>query len=164
MASSSTHRDALIRALSQFKVDAATTPGGLIHFLIADRAKCIVFSDNDLPPEGSDHVHPLFIDVACSGRRVSFVLLDNGSALNVCPLVTTIALGFSPSDFGPSIQTVRAYDGTKRTVMGTLTTHVMIGPIRYSILFQVLRIQSSFNLLLGHPWIHEVGAIPSSLH
>ena len=40
----------------------------------------------------------------------------------------------------------------------------MIGPIRYSILFQVLRIQSSFNLLLGCPWIHEAGAIPSSLH
>ena len=40
------------------------------------------------------------------------VLLDNGSALNVCPLVTAIALGFSPDDFGPSTQTVRAYDGT----------------------------------------------------
>ena len=48
--------------------------------------------------------------------------------------------------------------------MGTLTTHVMIGSVRYSILFQVLRIQSSFNLLLGHPWIHEAGAIPFSLH
>ena len=40
----------------------------------------------------------------------------------------------------------------------------MIGPVRYSILFQVLRIQSSFNLLLGRPWIHEVSVIPSSLH
>ena len=48
--------------------------------------------------------------------------------------------------------------------MGTVTTHVMIGPVRYSMFFQVLRIQSSFNLLLGRPWIHEVGAIPSSLH
>ena len=48
--------------------------------------------------------------------------------------------------------------------MGTLTTHVMIGPVRYSILFQVLRIKSSFNLLLGRPWIHEAGAIPSSLY
>ena len=123
-----------------------------------------MFSDNDLPPEGSDHVRPLFIDVACSDRRVSSVLLDNDSTLNVCLLVTAIALGFSPSDFGPSIQTVKAYDGTQMAVMGTLTTHVMIDPIRYSILFQVLRIQSSFNLLLGHPWIHEAGAIPSSLH
>ncbi|RVW20126.1 hypothetical protein CK203_116673 [Vitis vinifera] len=67
-------------------------------------------------------------------------------------------------DFGPSTQTVRAYDGTQRTVMGTLSTHVMIGPVSYSIVFQVLRIQSSFNLLLGRPWIHEAGAIPSSLH
>ena len=92
------------------------------------------------------------------------VLLDNGSALNVCPLVTAISLGFSPSDFGPSTQIVKAYDGTQRTILGTLSTHVMIGPVIYSILFQVLRIQSSFNLLLGRPWIHEAGAIPSSLH
>ena len=48
--------------------------------------------------------------------------------------------------------------------MGTLNTQVMIGPVIYSILFQVLRIQSSFNLLLGRPWIHEAGAIPYSLH
>ena len=48
--------------------------------------------------------------------------------------------------------------------MGTLSTHVMIGPVRYSILFQVLRIQLSFNLLLGRPWIHEVAVIPSSLY
>ena len=164
LVSSSKHRDALIRALSQIRVDIATTPGGLIHFLIADRATCIVFSDNDLPLKGLDHVCPLFIDVSCSGRRVSSVLLDNGPALNVCPLVTAIALGFSPSDFGSSIQTARAYDGTQRTVMGTLTRHVMIGLVRYSILFQVLRIHSLFNLLLGCPWIHEAGVIPSLLH
>ena len=38
LASSSTHRDALIRALSQIRVDTATTPRGLVHFLIADMA------------------------------------------------------------------------------------------------------------------------------
>ena len=102
LASSNTHRDELIRALSQIRVDTATTPEGLIHFLTANRTTCIVFSDDDLPPEGSDHLRPLFIDVACLGRRVPSVLLDNGSVLNVCPLVTVIALGFSPSDFGSS--------------------------------------------------------------
>ncbi|RVW26176.1 Transposon Ty3-I Gag-Pol polyprotein [Vitis vinifera] len=139
LASSSTHRDALVRALGQIRVDTTTTPEGLIHMLTADRATCIV-------PSGA---------VCSIGQRL---------CLNVCPLVTVIALGFSPDDFGPSTQTVRAYDGTQRTVMGTLSTHVMIGPVSYSIVFQVLRIQSSFNLLLGRPWIHEAGAIPSSLH
>ena len=99
-----------------------------------------MFSDDDLPAERSDHVRPLFIDVACSGCRVSSVLLDNGSALNVCPIVIAITLGFSLTDFGSSSQTVRAYDGTQRTVMGILSTHVMIRPVIYSILFQVLRI------------------------
>ena len=151
LASSSTHRDPLIRALIHIRVDTATTPRGLIHFLTADRVTYIVFSDDDLPLEGSDHVRPLFIDVACLGGRVSSLLLDNGSTLNVCPLVNAIALGFSPSDFRPSTQTVRAYDETQRTVMGTLTTHVMIGPVKYSVFFQALRIQTSFNLLLGSP-------------
>ena len=88
-----------------------------------------MFFDYDLPPKGSDHVHPL-----------SSVLLDNNFALNVGPLVTVIVLGFSPTNFGPSTQTVGAYDGTQRFVMGTLATHVMIGSVKYSILFQVLRI------------------------
>ncbi|RVW21453.1 hypothetical protein CK203_110480 [Vitis vinifera] len=104
-----------IVAREEIKVDTATTPEGLIHMLTVDRATCIVFSDDDLPPEGSNHVRPLFIDVVCSGRRVPSVLLDNGSALNVCPLVTAIALGFSPIDFRASTQTVRAYDETQRT-------------------------------------------------
>ena len=109
MASSITHRDALIKALSQIRVNIATTPEGLIHFLTADRATCISFFVDDLPPEGSDHVRPLFIDVSCSGRRVSFVLLDNGFALNICLLVTAIALEFSPTNFGLSSQAVKAY-------------------------------------------------------
>ena len=102
LASSITHRDGLIIELSQIIVNTATTLERLIHFLTADRGTCIVFCDDDLPLEGSNHVPSLFIDVACSGRRVSFVLLDNCSALNVCPLVIAIALGFSPTDFRPS--------------------------------------------------------------
>ena len=110
-----------------------------------------MFFDDDLPSKGSGHFRHLYINVACSSHRVSTILLDNGSALNVCPLAIVIALGFSPSDFRPSTQTVRAYNGTQKTVMGTLTTHVMIGLVKYSVLFQALRIQSSFNLLLGPP-------------
>ena len=74
--------------------------------MMADRAICIVFSDDDLLPEGPDHVRPLYITVGCSGRRVPSVLLDNGSALNVCSLATTITLGFEPLDFGHFTLTV----------------------------------------------------------
>ena len=145
-------------------VNSAEPMSPNMKVMTASRATCIVFSDDDLPPDGLDHVRPLYITVGCSGSRVPSVQLDNGSALNVCPLATAIALGFAPSDFGPSTQTVRAYDNTKREVMGTLMIDLQIGPATFSTLFQVLRIPTSFNLLLGRPWIHIVGAIPSSLH
>nr|CAN74716.1 hypothetical protein VITISV_033046 [Vitis vinifera] len=104
----------------------------------ADKATCIVFSDDDLPPKGSDYVCPLYITVGCSGHRVPSVLLDNGSTLNVYPLATAITLGFAPSNFGPSTQTVRAYDSTKMEVMGTLVIDLQIGPTIFSTLFQYL--------------------------
>ena len=102
--------------------------------MTADRAICIVFSADDLPLEGSDHTRHLYISVVCLGHRVSFVLLDNGFALNVCPLATVIVIGFAPSDFGPSIKIVRAYESTQRKVMGTLTIDFLIGPTIFSIL------------------------------
>ena len=97
--------------------------------LTAGRASCIIFSKDDLPREGSDHTRLLHISVGFLGRRVPSVLLDNGFSLNVCPLATAIALGYGPTDFEPSTQTVRAYDSTRQEVMGTLTLELMIGPI-----------------------------------
>ena len=134
LASSTTHRETLIRALSRIRVDTTISTKGLIHMLITGRANCIVFSEDYLPSEGSDHTRPLHISVSCLGRHVPSVLLDNGSALNVCPLSTTIALGYGPTYFELSTQTMRAYDNTRREVMGTLTLELMIRPI----IFQVL--------------------------
>ena len=128
------------------------------------KTTCIVFLDDDLSLEGSDHTRPLYISVSCSGCRVPYVLLDNGSALNVCHLATAIALGYAPYDFSPSTQTVRAYDKTRREVMGTLEIELLIGLTIFVTVFQVLRIPTSFNLLLGRPWIYRAEAIPYSLH
>ena len=120
--------------MSQLRVETSTTPEGLIHMMTTDSVTCIVFSTDDLPPEGSNHTCPLYILVVYSSHRVSFILLDNGPALNVCPLATVIVIGFAPSDFGPSIKIVRAYESTQRKVMGTLTIDFLIGRTIFSIL------------------------------
>ena len=102
--------------------------------MIVDRATCIVFSTYDHPPEGSNHTLPLYILVGCLGCHVPSVLLDNRYALKVYPLATTIALGFGPSDFAPSTQTIRPYGSTQREVFGTLTLDLLIGSITFSTL------------------------------
>ena len=92
----------MIRALSQTRVETTTIPEGLIHMVTVGRATCIVFSYDDLPQEGSGHTHPFYISVGCLGYRVPSISLDNGLALNVCPLAIAIALGYALFDIGPS--------------------------------------------------------------
>lgn len=102
LASSNIHRDALIRAMSKIMVKTTTTPDGLIHMMTVSRTTCIMFADDDLLPNGSDHTHSLYISIGCLDHRVPYVFLDNGLALNIYPLATAIAFGYAPSDFGPS--------------------------------------------------------------
>ena len=62
LASSSTHRDALIQALSQIRVKTTITQEGLIHMVMVGRATCIVFSNDDLPWRvRTTHVHFIYM-------------------------------------------------------------------------------------------------------
>ncbi|PKI18341.1 hypothetical protein CRG98_049385, partial [Punica granatum] len=64
----------------------------------------------------------------------------------------------------PSKTAVRAFDGSQREVNGEIDLWINVGPCPFSITFQVLDIPNAFSLLLGRPWIHSAGAVPSSLH
>ena len=88
------------------------------------------------------------------------VLIDDGSALDVCPLKTASCLGLSIEDFMPTDQHVRAYDNSRREVLGTIILELTIGLMVKKVDFQVLNIASCFNMLLGRPWIHDTEAIP----
>ena len=41
---------------------------------------------------------------------------------------------------------------------------ITIGELKSSTLFHVIDARTSYNLLLGRPWIHENGVVPSTLH
>ena len=128
------------------------------------RELTISYSDKDLTKKGKHHNDPLHITIDAKGKRILMVLIDDGSALNVCPLKTASCLGLSIEDFVPIDQHVRAYDNNRREVLGTVTLELTIGPMIKKVEFQVLNIASCFNMLLRRPWIHDAEAVPSSLY
>ncbi|XP_077223336.1 uncharacterized protein LOC143856942 [Tasmannia lanceolata] len=147
---SSKHRKLVLRELNVAQVSVNTTPDELVSLVVMARAaKTLSFTDDDLPPEGQDHTKPLKITVICNKKNVPEVLVDNGSALNVCPLSTATTLGFGPENFITSEQGILAYDGTHRDVIGTLVTEIQIGREDFEVEFQVLDIKASFLLLLA---------------
>jgi hypothetical protein len=60
--------------------------------------------------------------------------------------------------------TVRAFDGTRRSVCGEIELPISVGPHEFKVKFQVMEIQASFSCLLGRTWIHDAGAVTSTLH
>ena len=59
---------------------------------------------------------------------------------------------------------VRGFDGGSRDSFGDIVLELTIGPVEFTMEFQVLDITVSYNLLLGRPWIHAAKAVPSTLH
>ncbi|GKU93223.1 hypothetical protein SLEP1_g6831 [Rubroshorea leprosula] len=59
---------------------------------------------------------------------------------------------------------VCAFDGTKRNVVRKIELPMEIGPVTFDVDFFVMDISLAFNMLLGRPWIHVTGVVPSTLH
>ena len=75
-------------------------------------------------------------------------MVDDGSAINVCPSKLMPKLGITAADLKPSKLVIRAYDDSKRNVEGTFTTKVKVGPIESTIDITVLDLPMTFAVLL----------------
>jgi len=162
---SEAHRNALLRILNQSYVSKNITVANLEHIAGGITVtNYIYFTDEEIPSGGKGNYKALHITVRCKDHMVAKVLIDNGSALNVMPLHTLMKLPIDPSLMKASRLVVRAFDGTRREVIGEMTVPIIVGPVEFEILFQIMDISPTYSCLLGRPWIHMAGAVPSSLH
>ena len=134
----------LVDLLNQIQVPITTSSQDLNAMIGSiSRELTISYSDKDLTKKGKHHHDPLYITLDAKAKRIPMVFLDGRSALNVFPLKTTSCLGLSND------QHVRAYDNSRRDVLGTITLELTIGPMIKKVEFQVLNIALCFNMLLG---------------
>ncbi|XP_027100978.2 uncharacterized protein [Coffea arabica] len=163
--SSDVHRDALLEVLTKAQIPRDISVDNFSHVVgNVLFTKQITFSDEELPAEGIGHNKALYIVVRCNGKMLPKVLIDNGSALNICPWSTLEKLGLQDVKLRPSGTIVRGFDGAQREPIGEVDLVVEMGPAQFQITCQVMHFPSVYNVLLGRPWIHKSGAVPSSLH
>jgi hypothetical protein len=80
------------------------------------------------------------------------------------PKTTFLKLNVEGSLMRPSSLVVKAFDGSRRDVIGEVDLPILIGPQVFTITFQVMDIKPTYSCLLGRPWIHAAGAVTSTLH
>ncbi|GKV34375.1 hypothetical protein SLEP1_g42752 [Rubroshorea leprosula] len=159
MLSSEVHLDALLRVLKEAympkNIDTQKF-GTVVGAILAPNY--INFTDDEIPDEGNGHTKALHISVQCRMMNVPHVLIDNGSALNVIPMMVLKQLKVDESHINQCNTVVRAFDGTKRNVIGKIELPMEIGPMTFDVDFFVMDISPAFNMLLGRPWIHVAEA------
>ena len=126
---SKAHREALVLALDYKKLPISISPEQIVCSLKKTPLGAMVFIDKDLPLEGRDHHKALFIKAEVKMKLTCCVMVDNGSAINVCPFKMLPKLGLTKEELKPSEIVIKAYDDTKRPVAGTFRALVKIGPI-----------------------------------
>jgi len=115
------HRNALIKLLAVPTVPPLTTPEEAVNLVGSlTSTRMLSFYKEEIPKTSPNHNHALNISVEVMGKTIPLSLVDNGSALDVCPLRTLNCLGLKVSDLAPSSAAVRAYDNTRRKVMGSI--------------------------------------------
>ncbi|RDX72484.1 hypothetical protein CR513_48024, partial [Mucuna pruriens] len=116
--------------------------GGIVNN-ITERRHLSCFEE-EVSAEGRRHNQPFHIAIKCGNYILTRVLIGNGSSLNL----------------RTSSIVVRAFDGSKREVMGEIMLPTRIGPVTFDITFQVMDIQHAYSCLLGRPSIYAAGAVP----
>lgn len=109
----------------------------------------ITFNEDELILEGTGHVKSLPIVVECRGMINSMVLTDNGSATNVCPVITLSRIDVEDSIICPNGMTVEAFEGTKTSACREVDLKILVGQCEFEVSFVILDIPVVYKLLLG---------------
>ncbi|XP_019262922.1 PREDICTED: uncharacterized protein LOC109240708 [Nicotiana attenuata] len=159
------HRRALMKILNEAHVPDKISVNDLEK--IANKifeVNRVTFFDDELPMEGTEHNRALYLTVKCEDSVVTRVLIDNGSSTNICPLSTLDKLKVDNERIHKHSICVRGFDGGGKDSVRDIVPELTIGPVEFTMEFQVLNVAVSYNLLLGRPWIHAAKAVLSTLH
>ncbi|KAI5407324.1 hypothetical protein KIW84_053543 [Lathyrus oleraceus] len=140
---SEAHREALQRVLEQAFVEHDVIVDQFDH-IVVNITSCnnLSFCDEELPKKGRNHNLALYISMNCKEGALSNLIIDTGSSLNMLPKSTLSKLSYQGAPMRYSGVIVKAFDGSHKTVIGEV----------------------DLPLLVGKPWIHEAGAVTSTLH
>ncbi|XP_075103651.1 uncharacterized protein LOC142178225 [Nicotiana tabacum] len=116
------HKNALMKILSEVYVPSNITGGEMENMVgqVLESHK-ITFHKDELPLEGFGHNKALHITVQCEDHFITKILVDGGSSLNICPLITLRTLGKGLHEVKDGAISVKAFDGSQRSAIGEIS-------------------------------------------
>ncbi|XP_059663387.1 uncharacterized protein LOC132309051 [Cornus florida] len=84
--------------------------------------------------------------------------------VNLMPKFMVKNLGITVDKLSRSRLIIQGFNQGEQKAIGMIRAKLTISELQAKTLFHVINAMTSYNLLLGRPWIHSNGIIPLTLH
>ena len=110
------------------------------------------------------HDRPLYFTRYIGSSEVSHIQVDQGSALSIMPRWVMQHLGIPTHQLSATQTTIYDFNANGTRPMGKIKLKCQIRDLRSEMTCYIIDADTSYNLLLGRPWIHRNSIVPSTLH
>jgi len=128
----------------------------------------ITFTDEDFKAPDPDHDDPMVISIEVAEYGIGKVLVDQGSSINILYWKTFRKMNLSEDLIVPYNEQIVGFSGEGVNTRGYLDLRTRIGSRRdgreVRVKFLLVEANTSYNVLLGRPFLNAFGAIVSILH
>ena len=124
----------------------------------------ITFSDEDMEVGYPDHKRPLYLAASINQIPIKRALVNTGASVNLIPLSTLQVVGISERKIQGCPMEVTGFGRRGEYTVGHIQLWLKVGPIASLAQFHVVKIEVSYHVLLGRPWLHKHRLVPSTYH
>lgn len=122
------------------------------------------FSSEDARRPSHPHHDTLVIVVLIVNCLVKRTLVDNGSLTNLLFLHALMEMKILEAQIVRKVTTLIGFIGEQQQSMGEMNLTIYYKGLNLHQKFQVIDDPSTYNVILGRPWVHKIKAIPSTYH
>ncbi|RDX61758.1 hypothetical protein CR513_59984, partial [Mucuna pruriens] len=128
----------------------------------------ITFDDRDLRNDIPSHDEPMVISMVAAENKIERVLVDQGSSTNILYWSTYQKMKLSPGRLIECSGTLYGFVGEQVPIKGIIELETVFGEesgIRcIPVLYTVVDVEVSYNIIMGRPALNRLGAIISTYH
>ena len=124
----------------------------------------ITFSNEDIEVGYPNHMRSLYLAASINQIPIKRALVDTGISVNLIPLSTLQAAGISERKSQGFPMEVTGFGGRGEYNVGYIQLWLKVGPIASLAWFHVVKMEVSYHVLLGRPWLHKHRLVLSVYH
>src|SRR5436189_5143281 len=99
-----------------------------------------------------------------SSTEITRIQVDTGSVLSIMPRCVMEHLSIPAHRLSATDTNIFGFNANSTRPMGKIKLRCQIGDLKTEVTVYIIDANTSYNLLLGRPWIHRNHIVPSTLH